>query len=524
MTKDLSPLSNGAQGAANLNTKLAGINHDLHVVTGKMTFEEITSSYKNKKCLSFREWLQREEQKKKWTKDDSRTAKSYVQGVFQTYGVTEEFLFCDIDFLLRDINSQKEIQPKLEGLWNKLITWLERSKKLGTKFVILDGQNRIKYALAPFRYDGLSITLRYNGEEHNNVKYEELDDNVKEQINNHVFRVSVVVGGDVTKVVDKLININDGEPWSEHERRDVRWTSVSFSISEIASEPLVKKLHIKTLKHIWTSTYALDKKGITLFIAEMLYFLRNGDKGTPKSLTDMYHAEDENIERQLKSLNELFKFVSKNFPVTEASENFTKETYRNLLIYLSMLTNTRDVPRSRDLTHNFKLSQIQNPQLLLERIIKRIKSKLADKNQITPFEKGGGELTLEQVKSLPKEKVVWSRRNAKAGSYLNHHSASQRVDLEARQNLFISDLNDIIDICIKDSTLLTHDGRRVTKQDRLMAEVKYQNAVIEGLRSDDLGVIGYELDHVKSVAKGGGSDGDNLDYIPRDDNRKKGPH
>ena len=522
MTKDLSPLSNGVQGAANLNTKLAGINHDLHVKTGLMTFEHITSSYKNKKCISFREWLQREEQKKKWTKDDSRTAKSYVQGVFQTNGVTEEFLFCNIDFLIRDIDSQKEIQPKLEGLWNKLITWLKRSKELGTELVILDGQNRIKYALAPFRYDGLPITLRYNGEEHINVKYEELEENVKEQINNHLFRVSVVVGGDVTKVVDKLININDGEPWSEHERRDVLWTSVSFNIAQVSTEPLVKKLHTKTLKHIWSAAYALDKKGVTLFIAEMLYFLRNGDKGTPKSLTDMYYAEDEKIEEQLKYLNSLFKFVAQNYPVTEASENFTKETYRDLLIYLSMLTNTKDVSRSKDLIHNFKLSQIKNPRLLLERIIQRIKSKLADKSQITPFEKGGGELTPEQVKALPKEKVVWKVANAKPGSYLNHHSASQRVDLEARQDLFIGDLNEIIDICIKDSTLITHDGRRVTKQDRLMAEVKYQNAVIEGLRSDDLGVIGYELDHVKSVAKGGGADGDNLDYIPKEDNRRKG--
>ena len=155
---------------------------------------------------------------------------------------------------------EKEIQPKLEGLWNKLITWLKRSKELGTKLVILDGQNRIKYALAPFRYDGLPITLRYNGEEHINVKYEELEENVKEQINNHLFRVSVVVGGDVTKVVDKLININDGEPWSEHERRDVLWTSVSFNIAQVSTEPLVKKLHTKTLKHIWSAAYALDKK------------------------------------------------------------------------------------------------------------------------------------------------------------------------------------------------------------------------------------------------------------------------
>ena len=58
---------------------------------------------------------------------------------------------------------------------------------------------------------------------------------------------------------------------------------------------------------------------------EFLHFLRNGDKGNAKSLTDMYFAQDENIERQLKVLNELFKFVAHNFPTGEATENFTKE-------------------------------------------------------------------------------------------------------------------------------------------------------------------------------------------------------
>ena len=152
-------------------------------------------------------------------------------------------------------------------------------------------------------------------------------------MNERNFRVSIIKGGDVTKVVDKLININDGEPWGDHERRDVLWTCVSFDIKEIAAHPKTLSLHQKTLKSKWTGSYAIEKKGITLFIAEMLHFLRNGDKGSSSSLTDMYGASDEKIDKQLHYLNELFKFVATHFPKELVSKNFTKETYRNLLMY-----------------------------------------------------------------------------------------------------------------------------------------------------------------------------------------------
>ena len=68
MKEILSPLSNGEVGAANLEKTLAGINHNLKIGSGFQTFKQITSLYKNKEILSFREWLQREEQKRKWTK------------------------------------------------------------------------------------------------------------------------------------------------------------------------------------------------------------------------------------------------------------------------------------------------------------------------------------------------------------------------------------------------------------------------------------------------------------------------
>ena len=56
MKEILSPLSNGEVGAANLEKTLAGINHNLKIGAGFQTFKQITSLYKNKEILSFREW------------------------------------------------------------------------------------------------------------------------------------------------------------------------------------------------------------------------------------------------------------------------------------------------------------------------------------------------------------------------------------------------------------------------------------------------------------------------------------
>ena len=69
--EDLTPLANGVEGANNLNEVLAsdpkhqGINCDLGVVTVLRTFDQITSAHKNGDWITFREWLQREEQKNK---------------------------------------------------------------------------------------------------------------------------------------------------------------------------------------------------------------------------------------------------------------------------------------------------------------------------------------------------------------------------------------------------------------------------------------------------------------------------
>jgi len=529
LNTELAPLQNGERAADNLEQKIAaeGISYDLFVNSYVYTFEEITSAYKNGEWVSFREWLQREEQKRKWTKKAHETARKYLEGLFRTRGISDEILLCDIDFLIRDIYNQIKEEPDLEELWVEMSDWLKEKKANGAIAVVLDGQNRLKYALTPFRYNELSISLFYGGEQKINVKYETLNDVARHQINQHKFRVSVVVGGDVTKVVDKIIAINEGEPWGEHEKRDIRWTTVSFKISRISKEPLIQKLHKTDFKSIWTGNYSLEKKGETLFIAELLHFIKYGNKGKDDSLNEMYFIKEASIVRQLKTIDALLKLVSRNFPLKTITKNFTKEIYRDLLIYLSMLTNPTDVQLSSMLSYNFKLSQIKNPKLLMERIIKRIKERLADTDQIQPFLKGGGPLTKQEVKKLTKEgkkdSIKWSSTNAIKGTYLAHHSGSEKNDLLQRQILFVNDLNKIIDECISDGTLVTTDARSISRHNRLATEVKYRGDLFGGREPENQDTTRFkEIDHVKSVKNGGGSDIDNLEYISKINNRRKG--
>ena len=143
------------------------INHDLDVCTGNKSLREIADNYKTGKWISFAKWLQRLEQEKKWTKQDKANAKAYLSGLLMTQGCLQGFLVCDIRFLIRDIIEQKSEKPHLEEIWMEMIEWLEEKQEIGAEAVILDGQNRLKFAIVPFIYGGLAIPLTIDGVEKN---------------------------------------------------------------------------------------------------------------------------------------------------------------------------------------------------------------------------------------------------------------------------------------------------------------------------------------------------------------------
>ena len=156
--------------------------------------------------------------------------------------------------------------------------------------------------------------MNIDGQERGNVLYKDLDFDTQQQVNEHPVLLSVAHNGNVTSVVEQLIAINEGEPWSEHERRCVLLTPVAYHINKITSHPDVVKFMTKLDSlGILTTNYALHKKGDSLYIAEYLHYLRNGKLGSKSSLTKLYHANDEDLDQQLRDTNEMFLWIVRNF-------------------------------------------------------------------------------------------------------------------------------------------------------------------------------------------------------------------
>lgn len=487
------------------------INYDLSVHTGLTQLRIIADNYKTGKWVSFAKWLQRLEQEKKWTRSNRRNAKAYMRGLLQTQGTVQGFLVCDIDFLIKDIIRQKREKPDLEKIWLEMLQWLDEKKNLGATAVILDGQNRLKFAICNFIYGDLAIPLVIDGEEKNDVTYASLSEDAKEQVDKHDVITHTAYAGDVVSVVERLVAINEGESWSEHEKRCVQLTPVAYEINRIVSHPDVVKVMNKLNKlKIFARDYALEKKGDSLFVAEYLHFIRHKRVGTKKGLTDLYHQSDDKLRKQLTSTNDMFLWIVRNIPSKHIVKELSKEVLRDLFIFTSMLTNS-DTYRSEDISYNIKLNMIKSPEVYLTRVIEKIKELLADKEaNILPSKDKNGN-------------TVYLAKNAIPASFLGCHKNAGQGDLEGRVRHFIPHFNELLEQCVNDGTLTTKDPRKISKYDRMRADAKFDGDPNERFETKNLtSTNSMELDHKKSVAKGGTADDDNLEFTSRNNNRRKG--
>jgi len=487
------------------------INHDLDVLTGNKSLREIADNYETGKWISFAKWLQRLEQEKKWTKQDKANAKAYLSGLLMTQGCLQGFLVCDIRFLIRDIIEQKSEKPHLEEIWMEMIEWLEEKQEIGAEAVILDGQNRLKFAIVPFIYGGLAIPLTIDGVEKNDVTFASLTEDEKTQVNNKQVIVSVARGGNVVAVVERLIAINEGESWSPHEKRCIRFTPVAYSINKTVSHPDVVQFMRKFDDlGVFSATYSQQKKGDSLFVAEHLHYLRHKSAGSATALNNLYGESDDALNRQMKATNEIFLWMSRNFPKKYMTKNFRTEVLRDLFIFVSMLTN-KDTIRSSDISYNIKLTMIKTPEVLLERMIKKIqKMLLPNADNIIPSKDKNGN-------------TVYLAKNAIPSGFLGCHKNFDNGSVKGRVEKFIPEFNKILEKCVDDGTIMTKDPRKISRYEREAAAIMYDGDVYErfGLTNLD-STLNKELDHVVSVKKGGTSDLDNLKFTSKTNNRRKG--
>lgn len=491
----------------------------LQVKTVQTNIYDLAYNYKLGKYVTFNKWLQRTAQEKKWTAKQHKKAKSYLNQQLHTHGAIQGFYIAPIPFLIANIEDQKENQPEMADLWSELLDWLKEKQKNGATHIILDGQNRLKFSIVPFLFEDLTVdNLNTDNGLLNNALFKDLDESTQQQIRDIPVLLSLVIGGDVISVVNSLISINEGEPWNACERRSVQLTPVSFKINRLVSHPNVVSFHTQIQNNVFNGKdYAMEKKGDVLFVSEHLHFIRNKKPGSKSSLDIMYAASDETMKNDLKLMNDQILWLSnnlKNHP--KILEKITsKEVYRDILIFLNMLTN-KQARGNDELPYTVNLDQIKEPEVFIEDLLEELQTKLKDVSQFEPDKDEDGNIIYEN--GQPKYRVA----NVKPGTFYNFHKNSSEVDLKGREKLFIKDYSVFLDECVAAGVIQTKDARKLGKFEKMQAQAKFNGDTLDRFPTTNLEVLsGKELDHIVSVKKGGTGDVDNLQYISKTANRTK---
>ena len=138
------------------------LDQSIAIKTEPKKLRELVDDWKSGKLIAFHKWLQRLDQQKKWTSQKNKSVKSYLKSLFKTRGISSQgFIVCNIDVLIEDLKLKIEENSDvgLVDIWEEMIQWLESKQNQGAEQIILDGQNRLKYALKAFVYYGLEIDI-----------------------------------------------------------------------------------------------------------------------------------------------------------------------------------------------------------------------------------------------------------------------------------------------------------------------------------------------------------------------------
>ena len=138
----------------------ASLHRHVTVRTRESNLETIATLWETGELISYNKWLQRLQQEKKWKSKRGQKALEYLTSLLGTDGCVQGFLICRIGIVLDNLKLKKRQEPKLKKLWSEMIEWLENKRDNGAKFIILDGQNRLAFAIVPFLFKGMKANIK----------------------------------------------------------------------------------------------------------------------------------------------------------------------------------------------------------------------------------------------------------------------------------------------------------------------------------------------------------------------------
>lgn len=350
-----------------------------------------------KKVAVMSEWLQRLRQSKKWKAKRGLKIKSFLYSFFTGNSLITPFYYVSIDILDEFIKKEYETEkdPVIKIIFKELKEEIENYKSQGYEYVLLDGQNRLFEAIKPF-FEGIlpsndynrPFVLRIDGKDIvlNNFRYTDIDLDPRVKKCFYDTRVIVAEGldGDIRSYVDSIVDLNDGEAWTQFEATIIRPTALSYRINkDIFKDPIIQSLFGNELMSgnvkEMTSSYEVEKKGDARFISELVYGIKNECRsglGTEEMICSMIMASEKpSIDAYFRVKNYL-TFIStkfdclKNTNLNDKQKPLSKNSLRSLVLFLDLLTNKNNTGH-RDCFLKLKsLDEIKSPRALMEEFIK----------------------------------------------------------------------------------------------------------------------------------------------------------
>jgi hypothetical protein len=510
----------------------------VNTIVQAYTLYEIYKDFSEGKIAVYHEWLQRLSQKKAWTAKQFKKAKSYVDNLIHGGANVQSFLLVDIDHLILTADKQfvenqtddeDTNEKNVSALYKQILDELQEMKLKGVLFLILDGQNRLKYGIAPFFENKMSVTIDTIGGKTDSY-FKDLNLVTQEEIKSITIFTCVVepVAGDIKHILDTLIAINEGEPWSTHEKRSLKFTVTSLEIAKIAYKNvnivrMVKELS-KNSKVFTGKEYSLEKRGDTLLFAEYLHFLEKGNYGDDKALDLLYSKNDKALDENINKLKSILFFISQAYIDNPKliSKTINGSYFDNLFIILNLLTNKKANNRRLmkyifSLNDNGIINQIKTPGLFVENIFDIFTEFNADITQFEYKKDLNGNIFLDKD-----GKPVINRSAAKPDTWVFHNKNSTNVDIEARIHLISNRINMLIENFMDKGHIDKEDPRKIDTLSKMMLLHKTKKDPYSRFGKNISLIDKLEIDHRISVKKGGTNDDNNLVLTSRENNRKKG--
>ena len=278
--------------------------------------------------------LQRINQKEEWIKDNFKRSKEFMNCVITGAGALDNIIIVPIYLVLESLKIKSEIHTDIpKEVWDETIREVENDQKNGTKYYIIDGQNRLVNSIKGFYEDEyplgdkLCTAVDGDGEFYmNNKKYSELPKKYQKFIDNIKLSVVVAQKGDIDSFVDSLIAKNEGVSWETWMKLITKqwFTLYRKDIKLITDNPQVKE----ALNKIIGKDYSYDKNGHDLIVSELLIWMHTQQQVNKPSQHLPYFEGLERIKSScFKKLKDYILEFNKGYRKTKSIQNVEFRNY-----------------------------------------------------------------------------------------------------------------------------------------------------------------------------------------------------